>query len=143
MKNLSAAHHTALGPEEPVPSKVRIPHTGWELLTKKALIEWWQHATAEQDAKLDMLQVIARQQMNSSAHGVDVTLLFMMARKPWWCGGYEKTPKNQRGLRQKWRWQQTRQSQLREHHDWHYWWQMGCGICHCLRLSWGGWPTYS
>jgi hypothetical protein len=109
------------------------------------LIEWWQHATAEQDVKVDMLQVIARQQMNSSAHGVDVTLLFMMARKPWWCGGYEKTPKSQRVRRRKRRWQHTRQRQgcgaepAREYHDWHYWWawwQLSCGISHL------GWVAY-
>ncbi len=73
MKNLSAAHATALGPEEPVPSKVRIPHTCWELLTKKALIEWsgGRHAT-EQDAKLAMLQVMVRRSArnghNTSPH---------------------------------------------------------------------------
>ncbi len=49
---MSAAHPTAFGLKDLVPSKVRIPHTGLELLTKKALIEWWLHAT-EQDAKLD------------------------------------------------------------------------------------------
>ena len=120
-----------------MPLKVRIPHTGWELLTKKELIEWWQHATDRTGRQVR--RVITRQLMNISAHGVDMTPLLMMAWKPSVGAGSEKTSKNQRGLRQKWRWQQTRQSQLREHHDWHYWWawwQLSCGISHL------GWVAY-